>query len=333
MRNFQESLNTKKFAPIYLFYGDEALLIDEAMAALRQAVLPEENDWNREVFDGAQVAPDELVTSAQAINFLGGNRLVIAKGIEWLGATAAKGGEVDFSGLIAYLADPNPDSVIALTAANIDKRRAIVKAIQKKGQLVECTTPKGGAKDIWLAQRFKSRGKQADKKALELISLSAANLSQMALEVEKLCLYVGDSNQITLADAEAVVSKSSIFSIFELTDAAAAKNATQAVAAYRNLVTQGEEEQKILVMLANQFRNMLLVQDMQRQGYPVSELPGILQLHPYVVEKCSRQVRGFSQAQLIKALEILLAADIANKSGDAALEPLLETAILRICAF
>ena len=70
------------FAPIYLFYGEEALLIEEALVALRQAVLPEETDWNREIFDGAQVLPDELVAAAQSINFLGGRRLIIAKGVE-----------------------------------------------------------------------------------------------------------------------------------------------------------------------------------------------------------------------------------------------------------
>lgn len=349
MKYFYGNLKSGQIAPVYLFYGEESLLMDEALAALARAILPTDDGWSRELLDGEQTDPAEAAAAAAAGNFFGGRRLVIVKGINWLesgkatrkaagskeeGGKSAKGAPDQTAPLVSYLADPNPDTCLVLTMYNSpDKRRKLVQAIQKKGRLVAFTTPKGGETEIWLAQRLQAQGKKAQKQALHYLSLSAANLSQMAMELDKLCLYVGERAEITLADAQAVVSKSSIFSIFELTDAAAEKNAARAVAAYHNLLTQGEEEQKIFVMLANQFRNMLAVQDMLAQGYHGADLAGTLGLHPYVAEKCSRQARSFSRAQLIKTLEMLLAADIAQKSGSGDMQSLLETVILRICAF
>lgn len=349
MRHFYAELAAGQIAPVYLFFGDEPVLIDEALAALTKAVLPEADDWSREVFDGEQTTPAEIALAARAGNFFGGQRLLVVKGLPWLesaprrkdggeakkNAAAKKAAEAEETApLLAYIQDPNPETCLVLVMrGSPDKRRKLVQAIGKRGCLAEFSTPKGGEKEIWLANRFRQADKEADRAALHYISLATANLSQMAAEADKLCLYVGRRAQITLADAEAVVSKSSIFSVFELTDAAAAKNAPQAVAAYQHLLIQGEDLQKIFALLAGHFRNLLAVQDMLAQGQRSADLAGALGLHPFVAEKCSRQARAFSQAQLIKALEILLAADLAQKNGQGELQGLLETAILRICAF
>jgi len=344
---FYQDLQLGQLMPVYLFYGEEALLMDEALTALARAIDPGDSGWQRELFDGEEATPGLVAVAAAQGSLFGGRRLVIAKNIGWLDKKEKKGesgrekesaksdkdNADETAPLLAYLQDANPDTCLALTVrGSVDKRRKLVQLIQKKGRLIECATPKGAEKDMWLAQRFKAAGFRAERQALAYIGFNTANLSQMAAEVDKLCLYCADKGEITLADAEAVVAKSSLSTIFELTDAAAAKNAAKACACYRQLRRQGEEEQKIFAMLAAQFRNMLLTRDLLAQGCRTDEIASRLSLHPFVAEKCSRACRAFSQRQLIKALEMLLAADIAQKSGQGDMDDLLEMSILRICA-
>lgn len=342
MKNFYQDIQTGQLKPVYLFYGDEALLMDEALAALARFVDPDDCGWRRELFDGEEAAPGLVAAAAAEGSLFGGMRLVVAKNISWLDKTAkrdkneekpAKKEADETAPLLAYVENPNPDTCLVLTArGNVDKRRKLVQLIQKKGRLIECATPKGAEKDMWLTERFAEAGFRIERRAAAYISVSTVNLSQMATEVNKLCLYSAGKKEISFADAEAVVAKSSLLTIFELTDAASAKNATQALACYRQLRRQGEEEQKIFAMLAAQFRNLLLTQDMLAGGYRAADIAAQLSLHPFVVEKCSRACRAFSRRQLIKALEMLLAADIAQKSGQGEMDEALEMVILRVCS-
>ena len=338
MRNFNEDIACGQLKPIYLIYGDEAWLMEEAVQKLIAIVEPQGGEWSWEILDGALTDADTAVAKARESSLFGTTRLIAIKNINWLEPKGkgndAKGGVKDASTpLLEYLATPSPDTCLALTVrGDVDKRRKLVQIIQKKGRLVECATPKGNERDAWLAQRFKIAGMKVERRAIAHISVNCANLSQMASEADKLMLYCADTQEIALADALAIVPESSVLTVFELTDAAATKNAAKACESYRRLLRQGEEQQKIFGLLAAQFRNILLVQDLQKRGATSAVIVRELGLHPYVVEKCASISRAFSQRQLIKVLEMLLAADIANKSGRGELEQLLETVILRICA-
>jgi DNA polymerase-3 subunit delta len=338
MRALYDDIKNGRLMPVYLLFGDEAWLMDEAVLALIKAVAPQGGEWGVEILDGGAASPAMAAAAALEGNLFGGARLVLVKNISWLEAagktTAKKPEDKDITApLLAYLEAPNPDTCLALTVrGSVDKRRKLVQIIQKTGRLIECATPKGVERDNWLNNRFKAAGIKADRRAVAHISVSCANLSQMATEADKLILYCADKGEINLEDAQALVAESSLLTVFELTDAAAAKNAAKACACYRRLLRQGEEEQKIFALLAMQFRNMLLTQDLQKCGRKPAEIAKELSLHPYVVEKCAAATRTFSQRQLIKSLEMLLAADISQKSGKGEMEDLLETVILRICA-
>ena len=352
MQQFYEDIHTGQLKPVYMFYGDEAWLMDEALQALGHAVAPPEAGWGLEILDGSSASPAMVAAAALEGSLFGGRRLVVVKNIDWLegkspaaasaksrareaaaGKKASAEEQDEIALLLSYLAAPNPDTCLALTVrGQVDKRRKLVQVIQKKGRLIECATPKGGERDIWLTNRFRAAGIKADKQAIAHISVSCANLSQMAAEADKLILYCGEKGQISFDDALNLVSESSLLTVFELTDAAAAKNAAKALASFRRLLRQGEEGNKIFGLLTAQFRNMLLAQDLQKLGARPADIAKELSLHPYVAEKCATASRAFSQRQLIKVLEMLLAADIAQKSGKGEMEELLETVILRICA-
>ena len=333
-----KDIKSQNLKPVYLFYGDEAWLMDEALRRLTEYVAPQGGGWSLEVLDGSVASPDTAAAAAMENSLFGGARLVVARNINWLETAGKARGQqaasTDLTApLLAYLQAPNPGACLVLTVrGNVDKRRKLVQSIQKIGRVIECATPQGANRDMWLSERFKAAGIKADRRAVAHIGLSCVNLSQMAAEADKLILYCADKGEVNYEDALALVSESSLLTVFELTDAAAAKDAAKACTCYRRLLRQGEEEQKIFALFASQFRNMLLAQDLQNRGAQAAAIAKELSLHPYVAEKCAQAARAFSRRQLIKILEMLLAADIAQKNGQGEMVELLETVILRICA-
>ncbi len=332
MKRFYDSLKNNLFCPFYLFYGEEQFLIDEALATIKKKFSPAEQNWDIEIADGEIIGLAAAIDMANQSSFFSGRRLLIIKNINWFSKDNKK---ADDSALLTdYLQNPNPDMImIATLNGNIDKRRKIYTTIEDKGRLIACPALKPAEKEAWLKEHLLREGVKVDSAVLNYISLNCQNLSQMAMEAAKLRLYMGQKEKISLQDARQIVSQNSMFSIFELTDALATKNARAAIACYQQLLQRGEAEQQILGLLSTQFQNMLAVADMLRNGYRANQMAKTLAIHPFVAEKCARQCRNFTLRQMIKALEIFLAADIAQKSGEGEMKDLLENAILRICAF
>ncbi|MCR4963115.1 MAG: DNA polymerase III subunit delta [Firmicutes bacterium] len=333
MKQLWHSLNMGLLCPVYLFYGQERLLLAEAVDKVCQIALPQKDEWSRQSFDGEQTGPEEIVDAANDVAFFGGKRVIIVKGVPWLGKKGGEGQEAALQVLLRYIADPNPASILILIAGDtVDKRRKLVTAIAKSGRVVEFPLQKAGERVKWLGDYCKRQGKTAERAALEYVSLHCAGgLQQLQLEGQKLLLYAADQPKITLAMAEETVSRSALAGAFDLSDAVAARQPAAARRIYRQMLQQGQAEQVILATLANHYRNILAVQDLLHQGKTVPDAAGILSIHPFVAEKCAAAAKRYSQKQLLKALDLLLAADIGQKTGQTNLRETLETALIRCC--
>jgi len=342
MENLRHSLDLGITCPVYLFYGEETLLLEEAVRRIAGLVLPPEDQWGRESYYGDDVDIKALVLSAQSAGMFAPKKLILVRNVPWFkrkgkSPTPAETEDGDnkelLEPLLTYLADPNPDTVLILTADKSDKGSRLHKAVVKSGRAVEFTTPQARDKEAWLNAYLNKAGKKAEPGAASYICLmSGEGLSALKTEADKLLLYCGDRDTVALADAEDVVSQGAVAGIFQLTDTAAAQKGGEAVEIYRRLLRQGEAAQFILAMLAAQYRNILGVKDLLERGFTVMEAAGKLGIAPYAARKCSGLCRSYSYRQLMKALEILLNTDIAGKSGGGAVEQLLEVAILRLCA-
>lgn len=339
MDNLRHSLELGLICPVYLFYGEETLLMEQMIERIAKLTLPPDDQWGREIYYGDETDMDALILSAQSTGMFAPKKLIELRNAPWF--KRRKGGAADATEqqkaqldmLIAYIEDPNPDTVLIITASQTDRGSRLHKAIAKAGRAVEFTTPRGMEKESWLNAYFKRAGKQPARGVSGYICLVCGEgLTALKAEADKLLLYTAGRTAITMEDAEAVVSKGALAGIFELTDAAAAQNGAEAAAIYRRLLRQGETAPGILALLAAQYRNILGMKDLRDHGFSVSESAAKLGIAPFVARKCAGVAGNYSYRQLLQALEILLNADIAGKSGGGAMPQLLETAILRICA-
>ncbi|MBI5750272.1 MAG: DNA polymerase III subunit delta, partial [Nitrospinae bacterium] len=67
--------------PLYLFYGDEGFLIDEAVKKMVSVIVePSNKDFNLEILRGSETSYAEIINKAQTLPFMGERRAVIVKG-------------------------------------------------------------------------------------------------------------------------------------------------------------------------------------------------------------------------------------------------------------
>src|SRR5205807_1139465 len=100
-------------------------------------------------------------------------------------------------------------------------------------------------------------------------------------ELEKLMLYVGPRNRITLGDVETMVLAAKQRSLYELTDAISAKDRVRALEVLDAILSSGDGEEAAIghiYMLAKTFRQMLVMDlttaaKLEAPGWMQEQLP------------------------------------------------------------
>ena len=148
---------------------------------------------------------------------------------------------------------------------------------------------------------------------IKLIERAGSNLSNLISECDKIFLYKADEKNITEEDIENLVFKNIEDNIFELTNAVMNKDKKKIINIYKDLILMGEEEIKLIVMLANQFRMILQVKLMVKNGYKERDMATIIKEHPYRVKLAMQS--NFKINELENYLIKLEELDYSIKSG------------------
>src|SRR6266705_5882980 len=109
--------NLKKGAPVsdtvYLLYGDEDVLKDEAVRMLVDAAVGASSDFNLDVRFAPDLTPESFHTLVNTLPMLADRRAVVLRGVEQLGKRKTKLRDE----VVRYLAQPNPTTVLVLVVA------------------------------------------------------------------------------------------------------------------------------------------------------------------------------------------------------------------------
>jgi len=142
-----------------------------------------------------------------------------------------------------------------------------------------------------------------------------------------------------LPESEAVISEEDVEAlsrgkidenIFALSDAIGNKNKAQAIKLLEQEMEAGVAEQYLLTMIIRQFKILLQVKEAIDAGMSQRKITSQLHFHPFVVQKCSGQVGGFSSDLLKKIFSDLLEVDRKIKSGQGDFKAALSLMIAKI---
>jgi len=137
----REELARGRIRPAYLLLGEEALLRDDAVAALREVLLTEDaRDFNFDPLPGSQTPPSRLRDATATLPILAPHRLVWLQGLE--DRRAAGRDLCEALGDLVPALDGQSGTVLVVTAPKADRRTRWVKAFAEPSAVVACDPPR-----------------------------------------------------------------------------------------------------------------------------------------------------------------------------------------------
>lgn len=353
----------QKEARVFLFYGEEGMLIRQMADQVIEHVLPpEEREFNLTVLESDPAAA-ELAHMVESAPFFGDRKVVVVRNSKLFQAARRKGqseeeteeGEAtDAEGesgsashdatearLLDLIARLPSFTTLVFTATKADKRRKIVKLIADKGQVAELSPfrplDERGVRE-WIAERLRELGKRIDADALEHLLAVVATMSQiprgfLTSEIEKAALYSGDEPVISKRALEEVMASVPEVSAFAMTDALARRNAVRALARLEELFVSKEPPLKIIGLLAYNVRRWWQVRQVMARRGSEAEMASALGARsgsPGMVGRVIAQSRSFRSEALKQALLTLASANVAARSGGDP-RPYIERVVIELC--
>lgn len=292
--------------PIYVLHSEHPILLERAIHAIRDATVPPAaRGFNYDVVEGKPSA-NRIVALAQTLPMMAARRMVFVRDLTLLPAD-------DAEALLAYVAKPNPSTVIVGLVTKIDKRLKLWAQLSKKGFLHVLEAPRQVAP--WVRGEAAAKGVRIEPQAVNrLIDTVGNDLSRLSLSLEQLGLYAGD-RPVSSDDVDDLVADTRERSVFELTDAIGAADRARAMAAVSSLCDQRESAVGVVVMLARHIRQLSILHHLRATNVPRPQWGQAIGVPPFLVDKLVAQSRSFTAAALAMATQRLATVDRALK-GD-----------------
>lgn len=299
---------------LYLIYGIEDYIIDEAI----KKIITDNNiiDDNIIKYNLDEVNVSLALEEASTVSMFDSKKLVICEGCTFLTGENKKEINHDIDSLTKYINNPFTDVflVFVVRKEKLDDRKKIVKELKKNSTVIEAQKKENYNLNNYIIDYVNKNGYNMSKNAcIKLIERAGSNLSNLISECDKIFLYKDDEKNITEEDIENLVFKNIEDNIFELTNAVMNKDKKKIINIYKDLILMGEEEIKLIVMLANQFRMILQVKLMVKNGYKERDMTTIIKEHPYRVKLAMQS--NFKINELENYLIKLEELDYSIKSG------------------
>jgi DNA polymerase III subunit delta len=305
--------SSESAAPVVLIEGPEVTLRDAALAELRESVLAGAlREFNEDRFDLSLAGFDPLaiIAAARTLPVMAAQRLVLVRGL------SEKRAEKFLDGaLLEYLEAPLETTCLVLEAESADKRQKWVKRVAKIGRVIDCTPPSRPA-DVrrWIEGRMRQRGVRAQSGvASTLFDLVGNDLDRLALEIEKLALYLGEGGTLDSDDVTELVGQLRERAVYELCDAIGERRLANALRMVGEMSDQGQPPLMLVGALANHFRRLMRARELR--PLEAGAVQRKLGLHPFAAEKLVEQARRFDLRRLRACLEAVRRTDLALKGG------------------
>jgi DNA polymerase-3 subunit delta len=297
------------FQPVYLLLGPEAFLVRRAISLFRENVVAAEaRAFNIEEYSGRVEDAGEILKAANTFPMMSPRRFVLVTEV-------AEMPEEGLALLADYARAPQPKTVLVLVADELDRRGKFYRSIAECASVIECTKLKGAALERWTEALLARRGlRMSPAASKKLVDLAGSDMISLANEVEKLILYAGTEETVPEAAMDELVRSSRIYGIFELTAALGKRDSRGALRVLGNLLESGESPLGILSMMAWHFRQILIAQDLLKEGRPAKEIGRIAHIPDFRLMEFLRQARELDP-EMARTMYLRLAdADLSFKS-------------------
>lgn len=293
---------------VYLIYGEEDYFIDKEVSKIKD----EFSNYDLVSYDMLESNISDALEDALMGSLFSSNKLIICNNCYFL--TGVKCDiEHKIDDLLKYLTI-SCDNILVLVvnSATLDNRKKAVKELSKH-KVCKFDKLKPYELNKFVKDYCNTSGYKISDDAIKLfLERLNDNLYIITSELDKLFLYKEDNN-IVKDDIIVCTSKVINTNIFDLINAIVDRNIDRALEVYDDLILVNEEEIKLIVTLANQFRLIYQVKSMFKSGYSELDISKSLGVHPYRI-KLANGV-NVSMSDALKYLKELSLLDERIKTG------------------
>ena len=313
-----------KIDSLYHFTGEEDLLKEEAWRKISSILIPDDlKSFNLDLLYGPETSAVEIINKASTLPVNSEKRLLVVFDIHKLSPFYK-------DVLLSYL-PKLPDFVcLILISPKLTSKTKFYTALDKLATTVDFRRLYDSQIPAWVQARVKEYGKKMEPAALQILhNYVGNNLSDLASEIEKLVMYVGDRERISSGDAESVVGQSKSYNIFQLNDAIGERECKKALEILKELFLLGEKPGTVIYRLSEHFERFMKVKSLPSQKG--ASLASFLKVHPYFAHKYPTQAANFSLEELERGLVLLYQTDVGLKSSLMPDEILMEVLVYQLC--
>lgn len=321
-RKICSDIAARKFAPVYLLFGEEPYFIDVISEKLSTSILNEmERAFNQTTVYGRDTDGATVASHCRQMPMMGGHTVIIVKEAQAL---------PQLEQLAAYTTNPLPSTVLVIChkEKSPDKRQALYKSCLANGVVFESIRPRDYEIKDWLGGFVAQHGLQIDPSCIELmINHLGTDISRISNELNKLIVSMPENNKrITAVEIENYIGISKEFNNFELCRAVATRDMKRAMTIADYLSKNPKQYPLLLTIMAlfGTFREIFIVNYLNwlqaKKGIPFptdQELLGHLKSsNIYALRDIKQYARGWQNAKVFNILGLLREYDGKSKGID-----------------
>lgn len=330
--------------PTVVVFGEDEFLVQRVIQRLTDLILPpEERQTSVVVLEGKEATDAELAQALFEPTFgfqLTKRRLIIVKSPAFLKEQGKrKRDEVSWHRLLKRV----PEGTYVLFALTEPPTNSQLSLLNEVALLVPLSKIRAQDLPEFVQMLAEQAAIHMEKSAIqELIDRVGNDTRQLAMEIEKLALYIGVDGRVT-AEVVRELVPSLAMDVFTLMNAVVEGDTAKALSVLDGLIQRRESPMLILYLLARQFRLLLqarLLLDTKlispallharadafrqqieqvpkeiKQRLPDDSRLNLLNQSPAFIRNFLLQARNFSREQLVEALRLILETDVSFKTG------------------
>ncbi len=266
--------------PIYLIFGEEEFLIDEALNQIISEIsINQDTNYDTDFFDGDDTSLLKIIDVCERYPMVNLSKTVIVKRFDKLFTGRSNKKNDEQIKFLRYLENPLSSTQLILIAS-IDKIKDLSKFVKnknltdsgiaklkdakfpfdiilKKHSWVEFPKIYDNDYPLWIEKRIKLKGKIIGKQAAELLSIQVkSTLRDISSEIDKLLLFIDDRTEITDDDIHNLTGTTKEYNVFELQKSIAARDLQKCLTITLKMLEHDRQEMLIIAILNKFFLNV-----------------------------------------------------------------------------
>ena len=310
-------IKKRRIAPVYFLSGDDEFSKEEAVRQLiSAAVAPEDEVFSLDLLNGDDTDATTVLTLAATVPMLTEKRVLVVRSFQRLS-------QKERETIVDYAEQPTTNTCLVLITPRVDLRTKLYKRLGKAAESV-VFYPMDPERDLvriltWLRRRAEHARKRFSKEAAQaLVENVGGDLGDLARELEKLAVYVGERQTIETLDVDAVMGTARAGTVFDLAQAIGEKDLAEAYRSMNRVMEAGEAPQVLIAVLVRHLTILWKIRLMKHEMRSDDDVKKALRLGWWFnrnYPKYLAQAKLLSRPDLMSGFEVLLQADVSLKTS------------------